>query len=259
MGQRNQELLHSVWNKSAHVITKENTELDKKSFDELMASIFCPGPFYFYIVDFYDRQIKYMNPGIKKILGFEPDEVSFDDIIGRIHPEDMEYVAKAESTVIDFLYNHIGPEKATKYKLSYCFRFKIADGSYQLFQHQAIILTTDKEGGFAKSLNIHTNINHLTTKNNFKASLIGIMDEPSYLNIDVYNPNPISLDEKFPLTKREMEVIKLISEGLSSIEISKALFISEDTVKTHRKNALSKSECKNIHQLVAKCIQEGWI
>lgn len=42
------------------------------------------------------------------------------------------------------------------------------------------------------------------------------------------------------LTQRESEVLQLIAEGLSNIEIGERLFISEKTVKSHVSNILSK-------------------
>jgi DNA-binding NarL/FixJ family response regulator len=42
------------------------------------------------------------------------------------------------------------------------------------------------------------------------------------------------------LSKREMEVLRLIAEGLSNAAIGEALFISEKTVKSHVGNILSK-------------------
>jgi DNA-binding CsgD family transcriptional regulator len=60
-------------------------------------------------------------------------------------------------------------------------------------------------------------------------------------------------------SKREIEIIRLISEGYETKEIMEQLFISEDTVKTHRKNILRKSGCKNSAELVARSLSEGWI
>lgn len=47
------------------------------------------------------------------------------------------------------------------------------------------------------------------------------------------------------LTKREMEVLKLICDGMSSKQISETLFISINTVETHRKKILMKLNVKN--------------
>lgn len=43
-----------------------------------------------------------------------------------------------------------------------------------------------------------------------------------------------------PLSARELEVARLVSEGLTNVQIAKALFVSENTVKTHLSHILSK-------------------
>jgi DNA-binding NarL/FixJ family response regulator len=55
---------------------------------------------------------------------------------------------------------------------------------------------------------------------------------------------------KHQITDREMEVIRLIADGLNSDYIAKKLFISEHTVKTHRKNILEKLNLKNTAELI---------
>lgn len=57
------------------------------------------------------------------------------------------------------------------------------------------------------------------------------------------------------LTPREIEVVKLISIGLTSYEISEKLFISQRTVETHRANLLKKLGVKNAIELVKKSEQ----
>jgi DNA-binding NarL/FixJ family response regulator len=47
------------------------------------------------------------------------------------------------------------------------------------------------------------------------------------------------------LTDRELEIVRLISSGLKSSEIAKQLYISVNTVETHRKNIFSKTGVKN--------------
>jgi DNA-binding NarL/FixJ family response regulator len=52
------------------------------------------------------------------------------------------------------------------------------------------------------------------------------------------------------ITQREREILELICEGLSSMEIAEKLFLSERTVENHRANLLDKTGCRNSLSLV---------
>jgi DNA-binding NarL/FixJ family response regulator len=57
------------------------------------------------------------------------------------------------------------------------------------------------------------------------------------------------------ITRREVEVLKLIAEGLTNQEIADKLFISASTVDTHRKNLISKLNVKNTAALVRTAVE----
>ncbi len=59
----------------------------------------------------------------------------------------------------------------------------------------------------------------------------------------------------FELTKREKEIVGLITDGLTNNEIASKLFVSNRTVDTHRKNVLSKLGLKNTATLVKYAIE----
>jgi DNA-binding NarL/FixJ family response regulator len=61
------------------------------------------------------------------------------------------------------------------------------------------------------------------------------------------------------LTRREKEVLGLIAEGMTNIEISNKLFISVSTVDTHRKNLLAKLEAKNTAALIKIAVSRGYL
>ena len=61
------------------------------------------------------------------------------------------------------------------------------------------------------------------------------------------------------LTKREKEILKLVVEGLTNTQISQQLFISIDTVDTHRKNLYAKLNVKNTAQLIRYTLEHGII
>ncbi len=55
---------------------------------------------------------------------------------------------------------------------------------------------------------------------------------------------------KQKISERELEVVKLITQGLNSEDIAKKLFLSKHTVKTHRKNILEKLNLNNTIELI---------
>lgn len=66
------------------------------------------------------------------------------------------------------------------------------------------------------------------------------------------NTNGSDLDyEKIIITGREKIIIKKLMEGKSTKEMSDELFISENTVTTHRRNILHKFHCASSFELVS--------
>ncbi|ANW96554.1 LuxR family transcriptional regulator [Wenyingzhuangia fucanilytica] len=54
------------------------------------------------------------------------------------------------------------------------------------------------------------------------------------------------------LTKKESEILELLSKGLTTKEIASKLYVSTRTVETHRSNMLKKLEVKNTVELINK-------
>ncbi|WP_034917638.1 LuxR C-terminal-related transcriptional regulator [Gillisia sp. CAL575] len=246
--------LHSVWEQTQQT-SKKDTFLPQFKFEELINSIISTGPFYYYIVDFYDMSLSNVSQSIGDIHKLDPDSVSFNDILNTIHPDDIDFVIKAEKASFDFIYDTIGKDKILNYKTSYSFRSRRKSGEYAMLNHQALILTIDELGRFGKSLNIHTCIDHLTKSNTNQLSLIGLNGLSSYMNIEVNK----SINTTVEFSKRELDVLKLIAEGNTNNEIATQLFISPLTVKKHRTNILNKSSCKNTSQLIRESILKGLI
>jgi len=67
------------------------------------------------------------------------------------------------------------------------------------------------------------------------------------------------LDSASLLTDRELEVLRLLSRGLTTAQTGAKLFISENTVKTHIRHILEKLDVGNRAEAVAKATQIGLI
>jgi DNA-binding NarL/FixJ family response regulator len=57
---------------------------------------------------------------------------------------------------------------------------------------------------------------------------------------------------KLKLSKREMEILGYLQNGMSNKKIAEILFLSELTVKTHRKNIMQKMNVTKITDLMRK-------
>lgn len=69
---------------------------------------------------------------------------------------------------------------------------------------------------------------------------------------------PMPLGET-PLTERELSVLRLMCKHMSNSEIAQELFITENTVKFHKRNMLAKTGFKKSIELAFYMISNGWI
>jgi DNA-binding NarL/FixJ family response regulator len=69
------------------------------------------------------------------------------------------------------------------------------------------------------------------------------------------DPAPQNLSE--PLSRREVEVLRLIAAGKSNRDIAATLCISLNTVATHVRNILTKIGCTNRTEAAAYALRHG--
>lgn len=70
------------------------------------------------------------------------------------------------------------------------------------------------------------------------------------LKESIHLPSAAVLPSDVKLSSREKEIIKLILQGKGNREMAEQLFISELTIKTHRRNIYTKLEVKNVAELI---------
>lgn len=130
-----------------------------------------------------------------------------------------------------------------------------------------LILTTNDEGSIITTIFQRGATGYLL-KNANQATLIqGIKD--AYLGKKVLSPHlttkmieslsaPAKPKGHIPkITKRELEVIKLIAKEYTTQEIADTLYVSTNTVATHKRNLFVKMEVKNSVGMIKKASDWG--
>ncbi|MFM9910849.1 MAG: response regulator transcription factor [Chitinophagaceae bacterium] len=86
-----------------------------------------------------------------------------------------------------------------------------------------------------------------------------IVEKEVYIN----KSDPFTLNQqqlvKLGLSKRELEVLQLMADGMSNVEIAAQLFVSLNTIKTHTSKLFEKMEVKRRTQAVEKAKRLGLI
>ena len=77
------------------------------------------------------------------------------------------------------------------------------------------------------------------------------------LNVILNQDQPSEDCDFTDLTPREIEVVRLVAEGLSSNLIAEKLSLSSHTINTHRKNIMRKLQVSNSSELVVQAANAG--
>lgn len=181
--------------------------------------------------------------GVAEKLGIAPkgsskeiDSIWEDDIFGRIHPEDLLDKHQLELQFFHLLKN-LPSDLRSDYQVSSNLRMCDASGKYHMVHHRMFYVCDNPSGQIRLALCLY----HFTTGESASDSLYGIIVNSS-TGSETKADNQMCSSI---LSKREMEILRLIEHGMMSKEIAEYLSISKKTVDRHRQNILEKLHVKN--------------
>jgi len=201
-----------------------------------------------YVVDFSKNKITYKN-GFKDLLGYKNEDINLDFLASKIHEEDKETVNKIRIATATFCLKK--PKIECDYKLSLTYRIKRSDNKYVNILNQTIINEADENGKLISILNRISDISFMRIPIKVNWNVEGDDIDTKAFKKEVYN------EYQDFFSKRELEVIKKIANGLTNKKIAGKLNISQHTVATHRKRILKKSKCHNSKELILFCSKNG--
>lgn len=245
--------LRDIWENIPKGVT-EQIDLSQKEIINRYMDAFHFGDYFYVIFNTRTTEMEYVSPNVEQVLGYTPEEFRFQFLLDNIHPDDLPYYYHYEQSAVRF-FSGLAPDLFFKYKFAYDYRVKIKDNNYKRVQQQVVPLYYFPEGG-VRTLAIFTDLTHLNIQGIPKLSFIGMQGAPSYYNVHLKDEFLLSLNI---FTKKELEILQYVVQGLKSKDIAEKLQKSIHTIRNHRKHILEKSGCDNVQELLVKSIREGWV
>lgn len=200
----------------------------------------------------------YFSPNLTDLLGWDPEKVAVPDmsyVDQRMHPDDLKHLNSVSWQFFNIILR-VDPEwrEQMKYiKLILDYRTLGREGNYIRVIEQHKLLELDKYGNPWLSMSILdlSPDQDLTTLCRYR--LVNTQTG------ELFNFPSAEEISGHKLSFREKEIIQLLAKGLISKQIADKLFISVNTVNTHRQRIIEKLNVSNTAEAVQHAGRLGLI
>jgi DNA-binding CsgD family transcriptional regulator len=196
------------------------------------------------IFDLCKREVVFYSSNFGVLLGYEPDDyknIGQQFFANKIHPNDS-LKCSIDGVSALKIFNNFSTDEKFSHKLISEYRMLNAENQYIRLIEQYQVLELDPNEQLWLLLNI-VDVSPNQVDEECKSQLLNFRTGKII-------PMEDSPKVQVELTKRELEILKLVKEGFLSKEISDKLSISVHTVNTHRQNFLEKLGANNSFEAV---------
>lgn len=209
-----------------------------------------------FILDYKSKQYPYLSPKAKRVMGHPKEafqEGGLEFMLSHRHdfavfnetifPEEVRFIAQHQA------------ENLAYFRFSKSYRFRNQEGQYRTILQRNTVINAGEQSTPIAIFGSTSDITDFAEKGKVVHQ------------IERYDPvnqqwQLMLSKEYFPdiapeklLSKREVEILKWAVEGYSSKQIADKLYVSFNTVNTHRRNMLRKTNCQNSLDLLRYAIE----
>jgi DNA-binding CsgD family transcriptional regulator len=206
------------------------------------------------IFDLNEVKITFFSKNYAHLLGYnkeEFEELNYAFFESKLHPDDKYDLAMFGLSTLK-VFKEFSSDEKLNHKAVYEFRMLNSKGTYVRVIDQYQVLELDASG----QIWLMMSTIDLSPNQNEESSV-----KCQILNFRTGKMIPVIASSKpiLKLTKRELEILTLVKQGLLSKEISDRLFISVHTVNTHRQRFLEKLGASNTLEAIIFATKYGLI
>jgi DNA-binding CsgD family transcriptional regulator len=206
------------------------------------------------VMDLFRQNYAFIQSRFLPVIGLELDTLMTQGpraLFEIMHPHDIPSVLETLQRGNEFILGLPAPEKKG-YKIVYDFRLRSVKGGYVRFIQQLLPLELDAKGNVWLMLML----NDIAPDRGE-----GAKPQRKVMNIRTGKEHVFTQEESGSgmLTKREIEILGMLSKGMASKQVADELFLSVNTVNNHRRNILEKTNTENTAEAVRYAISLGLV
>ncbi|MCF0072993.1 response regulator transcription factor [Dyadobacter sp. CY261] len=197
---------------------------------------------------------KFYHKGFEECLGFRFQELTADFFVRNIHVDDRVTYFNVSKALLSFVTSHAADLVPFESNFHINYRIKNSDDVYVPILRQSSVMILNERHEIEAYLSLCTDMTNILDSIRIRWHMFGPKSEkfPQFLYQYANKKTGIFSD-------RELEILQLLIEGYSSTEIGEKLFISLNTVNTHRKSLMKKANVKKTVELIAFAREKGYL
>jgi DNA-binding CsgD family transcriptional regulator len=199
---------------------------------------------------------RYHHEGVERALGYDLDRLTPDFFVRHIHPGDLPAYFEISEALLSFVMEYAEDLVPFESTCHVTYRMRTADGAYVWILRKSTPFLKGPDGRVAAYISRCTNITHVSDDPDVSWKIFGPRNDrfEEFLDGGAGEQQGNNL-----FTEREMDVLRLLRTGHTSAEIADQLYISVNTVNTHRKSLMRKAEVDNTVELLFFAQEHGYL
>lgn len=215
-----------------------------------------------FVIDYRIGEFIYVSPNAFHVEGYTAEEVMEAGpigFIGNFHPIDSEVLMNSVyPDGMEFVYQMPEVEFPST-RISVNYRLKQKTGEYFTMLQQFWYLADDGNRNPLAIIGTVTNITDLYKEHQMFCK-IHVLDEKKHWKKVFEKRYAVNESQvEMGITDKELEIIKHISNGLTSKEIAYNSNRSVETINKQRKTILDKTGCQSLSEVVTLALKNKWI
>jgi DNA-binding CsgD family transcriptional regulator len=205
---------------------------------------------YVHVMDLVKLQVVFRASTSRELFGLEPEDIHIGTFFSRTFPIDQKRHSLIRARTLQMVQDLFIQQEGQVVQ-SAIFRQPDANSAAINVLFQLYAFHSLAGPGRVMGLLVLTNVTGMTQHDPSLHYYLG--NDLSFFRY----PDEVLLQQGLLYSKREMEILRLIAQRLESDQIAERLFLSVNTVNTHRRNILRKAGKSSTHELVIELKEMG--